>query len=1273
MSLRKTFWLLVLPVLALTAAVISWSWLFHTESGARWLFAKLDSAIPGSVEAASVSGDLASGLILERLEFNDGANLIDMDRLTLEVNLDLLPPSISFETVQIESLAIQVLREASEPVNWEAVLPGLIPPIPLHFENVGIAGLQYIDVSGEPVLVVDSIETGGSLFRELVLDRGSVTFPSKQLALSGRLNLIHPHPLTLDLSSSGETNIHCTMSGSLESAGIRLASESPRLQADGKLEHLLSSPQWDLEISSPLIQWPPGDDDPVVWLTSVEAQTTGRWSDYHLTLKGILGLEDLEPSRLELTGNGNEGSFTAREASLAGSSLALEAAAALSWQDQLHLELDTTLKHLDPAAWLEDWPENQFIEGKIVVEWGGQALNVSGFSLNLRDSDFAAEGHGIVDLQSGIVEAEMAWHDLSWPLDLETPVIKSDSGALSIAGQPDSWKIEGKLDVQAGELPRGQLQMSGSGNMESLELTIHEGSVLGGKFSGDLSWNWTGTQAFTATLTAGDINIGPLAPQYPGVLNAELSARGELEPFQLGVRVRSLDGKIKARPITANGGIYIEQNQLRADGLNIQWGASSLELDGDPWQRNGIAFTADIESLATFVDGISGSLSGQGILSLYSGSPLFSVRLSGERLAFGEVEIERLELQDRSEQGVGTGGDLLLTGVKIGERPIDSVSARFSGRVPLERIDVNALANDMSIELGLQGTVRDWGDPLGSGWSGLLSEFRLVQQQQFTLTLDQAAALKFNQNHFALETACFSGSRNTGMCLDSSWRSSGSADLSASLTAVPVGLLELAIDTDLEFTQILNGTLNWSRTPGSKLNGDARIEITPGAIRMTGDDEVLLNTGAGLFGFELTEGRLQRGDLDITIKNSGGIDMDFSVPDLSKGLDSSIQGRARIDLDNISQLVNIFPAFDTIRGALDVDVVMSGTLSDPAFNGRAGLVDGYLEHRASGFLFSEINLSGDVSELDQSELRGSFRAGEGTGEISANIEFEDILSPAVNVAVKGHSLTVIEVPDLKVIADPDIAVNWRNNLLEINGRLVIPTARISPSYVPQSSARQSNDVVIVAGELPEGETDFLRDSTFRVRGNLQLELGKQVVIDLDLAQASVSGITQFNWRDELIPVANGHFDVTGEIQAYGQLLRVTRGRIGFPGIPADNPHLNIRAEREIFGNSQIRRAGLMVAGTLRRPVVEAYTVPMTNKHRAQTLLVTGSDFDFEKGVGAVDVGTYIMPRLYVSYGIGVFEEGNVISARFDLGRGFGIKATSGERETGWDINYRIER
>jgi autotransporter translocation and assembly factor TamB len=45
----------------------------------------------------------------------------------------------------------------------------------------------------------------------------------------------------------------------------------------------------------------------------------------------------------------------------------------------------------------------------------------------------------------------------------------------------------------------------------------------------------------------------------------------------------------------------------------------------------------------------------------------------------------------------------------------------------------------------------------------------------------------------------------------------------------------------------------------------------------------------------------------------------------------------------------------------------------------------------------------------------------------------------------------------------------------------------------------------------------------------------------------------------------------------------------------------------------------------------------------------------------------------VSYGIGLFENDSVISLRYDLGRGFGIKATSSQRQSGGDVTYTIER
>ena len=157
-----------------------------------------------------------------------------------------------------------------------------------------------------------------------------------------------------------------------------------------------------------------------------------------------------------------------------------------------------------------------------------------------------------------------------------------------------------------------------------------------------------------------------------------------------------------------------------------------------------------------------------------------------------------------------------------------------------------------------------------------------------------------------------------------------------------------------------------------------------------------------------------------------------------------------------------------------------------------------------------------------------------------------------------------------------------------------------------------------------------------------------------------------------MPIASGRFIVDGEILAFGQRLEITEGAVQFPDVPANDPYLRIRAEREIFGNTQVRRAGVLVAGSVSRPTIEAYTTPVTTEERALTLLVTGSDFDYERGIGALDFGSYIAPRVYASYGIGLFDNDNVIRVRYDLQRGFGVTLSSGQKESGVDLSYRFE-
>ncbi|HEX7719252.1 MAG TPA: translocation/assembly module TamB domain-containing protein, partial [Woeseiaceae bacterium] len=489
---------------------------------------------------------------------------------------------------------------------------------------------------------------------------------------------------------------------------------------------------------------------------------------------------------------------------------------------------------------------------------------------------------------------------------------------------------------------------------------------------------------------------------------------------------------------------------------------------------------------------------------------------------------------------------------------------------------------------------------------------------------------------------------------------------------IPMEALQLVLDTGLTFTQTLDGTMSLNLAPGRGLSGNVSIDMTPGFVRHPTDTRLATATGPGRLRLQLDNGSLLSGEIDLPFGEASTIDGAFNVLDVGLGDASRVEGNLAVEVADIGVLANVTPFFAAASGRLQANLGVTGTVGQPAFAGQGSLRDGSLSYEPLGLALTELQLRGDVRERNRIELQGTFRAGEGRGELRTSGDYLAGDRTELQVFVSGQNLTVIDVPDVQVVANPDLQVGLREGTLVINGKIVVPQARLSPANLAAGGARESADVVIVAGQDADVSDEPEEESGFAINGRVNLELGNDVVIDLDVADASVSGQATFEWNGPVLPVADGQYRVAGNIQAYGQLLQITEGIVNFPTVPADNPVLRIRAEREIFGNSQVRSAGIFITGTAKRPDVEIYTLPATSESRALTMLVTGSDFNFEQGVGAVDVGTYIAPKLYLSYGIGLFARENVISVRYDLARGFGIKASSGSRSDGVDLSYTIE-
>jgi len=197
---------------------------------------------------------------------------------------------------------------------------------------------------------------------------------------------------------------------------------------------------------------------------------------------------------------------------------------------------------------------------------------------------------------------------------------------------------------------------------------------------------------------------------------------------------------------------------------------------------------------------------------------------------------------------------------------------------------------------------------------------------------------------------------------------------------------------------------------------------------------------------------------------------------------------------------------------------------------------------------------------------------------------------------------------------------------------------------------------------------------------------------------------------------SGQLTVAGRYKAYGQDLTIEEGRLLFAGTPLDNPRLSIVAMREIDDDLS---TGLRIAGSAKRPVITVVSDPNVGEADALSYLVTGRSLSDvgsasgssqdalasatrslegaagglvakrigkrlgldEAGVeenemiggSALTIGEYLSPRLYLSYGVGLFEPGEVIALRYKLSDDIGVKVEMGSEETRTGVEYRIEK
>jgi translocation and assembly module TamB len=1282
-SLRVLLLGLAVLLLGIVAAV---GWLLYTESGASWAWSRAQAALPGQLEAREMRGSVSGGLTFSAPRYSDPAVIVSAAELQLAINLDLLPLAITVVNLRAHDLAVQ-LQESAPGDEPEAAAPALRDifsslrlPLRVRVRDLRIADAA-VHSGGQPVFVLDELELDASLHEELSVERLRYVTQPLQATLNGVMQLDAPFAtkaaviadvmLVDDAGTATPVALQLDVDGDLDHLGVALRAESHSLTITGSVANVDRAPDFDLVLAASDLQWPLQSAEPVVSVRFLESQLSGQVNDYQASFN--TSLHTAASGDVDADGDlsGDLQGIEVRRLLLHSADADANVEGELGWAGPFTAGARIDLQRLDPQRWIAAWPVQQSLSGNVDAAISGSRLQVNTLQLRQANSTAAVDARGIVDLDNGVVDAGLSWSALQWPLAPGPAEVDSREASLTVSGTPDNWSLAGDIAVGAGEFPEGRFTLRGDGTRNGVDLVLNDSEVLGGRVTGRLSYSWIDENAYSAELETRDVRTTALLPDWPGRISSRFEVSGQVAPFAMDLRINDLQGELRARPVAARGQLQVTGERFVARQLELQSGQSSLRLDGN-W-ADGLRFELDVPALGDLLPAAAGRVQASGRVAAGTDLPLLEMNLTGDELRWQDWLAEHIEV--RNESPVAD-RPLALTvqvaNVVQGERAIAGAELRLDGSLQQHELALQVDGADSRAALALRGSLPSLADP-DATWRGELTSFSAQQATDVELSLREPAALELGRKLAQLGEACIVVATGGDVCLRGNWSEAGSYAAAFALNAMPLDLLRIATGSDLEFSQTLDGTIEVAAGREGRLSGNGRIDVSPGIIRNQFDERLTLRTRAGFASFELDNGQLLAGAISLPFSDAAEISGEFRVLDLAAGQQSAVEGRLLANIRDIGVGARIVPVVDDAKGQLDADVRINGTLAEPLFSGGLTLRDGRFGYNPLGLVIDELEIDSTILPGNRIELQTGFRAGEGRGKLSSSADYLQGRSAGLELALTGTNLTLINLDDLRVTIDPDVQLGLRNNDVSINGRVAVPEARLASVNLINNGETESDDVVFVGAEIPAEEVVAEAASPLNFSGSVELELGDQVIIDLDVAEARLRGRTRFTWAGPALPKASGGIEVSGKFEAYGQLLEISEGNIRFPNVAADNPELRIRAEREIFGNSQVRRAGVLVSGTAQRPQLEVYTTPATTQDRAITLLATGSDFNYEQGVGAVDVGTYIAPKLYASYGIGLFDKENVISVRYDLAAGFGLKATSGKRAAGVDISYTIER